>query len=348
MLTLSKVTKETKLLLKWGGIIVGVFFVLLLFFRIGVSLKNQFFPEPKPPPTVGFGKIGALEFPKSTISSSGINYTIDTVTGNLPSFDDRAKVYRIIKPEPNILALKRAQEKLGSVGFRGTPLALSDSLYQWTDSSDISRKISFDIYSSDFTMSSNFLSNKEVQIAKNIGNENMAILRTEEFLSKMGLLPDDIENSKTKTKFFSIANGQLLSATSLSSAQVIRVDLFQKDIDNLPILYPHYPLSMMNFLIGGGKYESQILAGNFSYRKIDQSFYTYPIKTADQAFENLKNEKAYIVSFENNKKEVLIKNVFPAYYLSENQDYLLPIVVFEGDNNFLAYVEAITDEWIEK
>ncbi len=348
MLTLSKTTKETKLLLKWGGIIVGLFIILLILFKAGTALKNQFFPEPEPPPTVGFGKIEALVFPKSVISSSGINYTIDTVTGELPSFDDRAKVYKIIKPEPNILSLKKAQEKLAAVSFRGAPHALSDSLYQWTDSSEISRKISFDIYSSDFTMSSNFLNSKEVQIAKNIGNENTAIVKAEEFLSRMDLLPDDIENSKTKTKLFSIANGQLSPSTSLSSTQVIRVDLFQKDVDNLPIFYPHSPLSTMNFLVGGGVYESQVIAGNFSYREIDKSFYTYPIKTSAIAFEDLKNEKGYITSFDDKNKDVLIKNVFLAYYLSENQNYLLPIVVFQGDNNFFAYIEAVTDEWIEK
>ena len=46
---------------------------------------------------------------------------------------------------------------------------------------------------------------------------------------------------------------------------------------------------------------------------------------------------------------VEINNVFPAYYVStKTQVYLMPIFVFQGSNNFYAYVPAVTDEWINK
>lgn len=346
MLTLSKVTKETKLFLKWGGIIIGGLLLFLLLLRVGTTIKNQLFPEPEAPPTVGFGKLKEISFPQSALSGE-VNFTLDTVSGTLPSFDDRIKVYKIIKPEPNILALKRAQEKLAQAGFRSNPFALSDSLYQWTDSSEIGRKISFDIYSQNFSISSNFLNNKEVQNASKLGNENSAIATSEDFLSKIGLLPDDLDSSKTKTSLFRIENGQLIPATSLSNAQVIRVDFSQKDVDDFPILYPHHPLSIINFSIASARYDSQIISTNFSYNKRSDESHTYPIKTSSQAFEDLKKGKYYIIS--GKSRDVSIKNVFLAYYMPEEpKDYLLPIVVFEGDNNFLAYIEAVTDEWIEK
>ena len=43
----------------------------------------------------------------------------------------------------------------------------------------------------------------------------------------------------------------------------------------------------------------------------------------------------------------MIKKIYLAYYLSEQrQNYLMPIVIFEGNNNFYAYVQAVQDEWI--
>ena len=68
-----------------------------------------------------------------------------------------------------------------------------------------------------------------------------------------------------------------------------------------------------------------------------------------EAFSELQEGKAFIPSNSNNANisNISIRNVLLGYYMGENrQDYLLPIVVFEGDNNFIAYVSAVKDEWI--
>ncbi len=93
----------------------------------------------------------------------------------------------------------------------------------------------------------------------------------------------------------------------------------------------------------------QIVDGHFFHQNISTKFSTYPLKTADQAFSELKDQKAYIASYYGNNNNVSIKNVFLAFYMEDApQDYLMPIIIFEGDNGFFAYVSAITDEWINK
>ncbi|MCL5432856.1 MAG: hypothetical protein M1524_01950, partial [Patescibacteria group bacterium] len=74
---------------------------------------------------------------------------------------------------------------------------------------------------------------------------------------------------------------------------------------------------------------------------------TYPIKTADESFSDLQRGDAYIVSYDGTDPNIKIKNVYLGYYLGDTeQDYLMPIVVFEGNDNFVAFISAIKNEWL--
>ncbi len=89
-----------------------------------------------------------------------------------------------------------------------------------------------------------------------------------------------------------------------------------------------------------------VIGANYQHQEIYKESATHPINTAEQVSTELKEGKAYLASYSKNTQNILIKNVFLAYYIGEKrQDYLMPIVVFQGDNDFYAYVPAITDEW---
>jgi hypothetical protein len=45
---------------------------------------------------------------------------------------------------------------------------------------------------------------------------------------------------------------------------------------------------------------------------------------------------------------VTIRRIYLGYYDSLTpQEFLMPIVVFEGDGGFLGYVQAVTNEWLQ-
>jgi hypothetical protein len=111
----------------------------------------------------------------------------------------------------------------------------------------------------------------------------------------------------------------------------------------IPVLYPHPPYSTMSFWIASGQNSQEVDAASFVHREIlTDSHATYPIKTAQEAFDALKAGDGYITSYQGADTNILISNVYLGYYLGEeNQGYLMPIIVFEGQNNFFAYVSAI-------
>ena len=73
----------------------------------------------------------------------------------------------------------------------------------------------------------------------------------------------------------------------------------------------------------------------------------YPLRSTDQAFEDLKGGKGIVISSSQPDGEVKIKKVFLAYYDPDTyQEYMQPVYVFLGENKFVAYVTAVTDEYL--
>jgi len=375
-MTLHSSTEVIKKVFIFCAIGIGSIILLVLVFRLGVIIKNIAAPPKTVPPNQAYGPLTPLQFPNSLIANNFI-YNLNTLSGTLPAdFPDRLNVYPLVKNPPNLLNLNSIKTKVQTLGFfdqQGNTLpekSIGNGIYEWDEQKGINRVIKFNVVTFDFSMTSNYLSSPTVLSAQNISDENNAIQTAQTFLQNIGLLPTDIDLAKTQTpgqdvnyiifpQLFTIKNGVLTHATSLSATQVIRVDLYQKDVSydldtgrpgaakikmDLPILYPHPPYSTMSFYVASGQNNAEVDALDFTHREISfgTDVATYPIKTAQNAFDELKNGNAYIASYSGSDKQILISNVYLAYYIGgENQDYLMPIIVFEGQNNFFAFVPAV-------
>ncbi len=246
---------------------------------------------------------------------------------------------------PDLLALPRAQDKVRGVGFEDKPTKISENVYQWKDT-QTGRILTMDILNLNFSMFSNFLSDPNTSFFNQ--EVDSAIKTAKDFLQGMKVFPDDVDEGKTKVSLYSIKNFSIIPATSLSNSQAVRVNFYQKKINNLFVFYPVPNNTPLNLLVGIIKGQPQVVDANFFHQAPTSAFSTYPLKSAGLAFEDLKNGKAYIASGANGSEKVIIRNISLGYFISEKkQDFLLPIVVFEGEG-FQAYVLAVTDEWVNK
>src|SRR5581483_2321788 len=331
------------------GIIVLVFLSILL--NIAKNLKEAFFPSPPPAPTVSYGKLNGISFPQSDIAKN-FTYTLDTVSGGLPQLPTQARIYKGTLVEPNLLALKRAQDKVASLGFtqQGTPITQTDYLFQSFDpNSKLNSKLQLNILSYNFTLTTDYATNPDIVAGFNLPDEKTATDRAKNFLSSLVTIPKDIDLSKTTTTLLSVAGSHLLRASSFSNAQIIRVDFFVKDLNSLPVVYLNPPSSPITVFVGGGKsFTPSIVKANYFHLDLTGDFSTYPLITATDAFSQLKQNKGYIASYDGTDKTVVIKSVYLAYYYGpEEGQYILPVVVFEGNDNFKAYVSAVGSDWIQ-
>ncbi len=338
MPTLSQLTGETRTIFKISGIILGVIFIVF----IAVTIKNILFPPPPPPPTVTFGKI-QVSLPTS---SKVFDYKIDTVTNSLPKIVSQEKVYKIEDQKADLLALSRATDRVRQVGFTDKGIKISENVYQWLDSST-GRILTMNIMDNNFNMISNFIQGQNTP--QFVGNANTAISAAKDFLTRMGLYKPDFDDSKTQVALFSVNNFALAPASSISNTQVIKVSFFQKDINGTPVFYPQTVTSPVNLLIGTVRGENQVVEANFFFQKPSATSSTYPLKTTQEAFDDLKSGNAYIASYAGQNQTVSIRRVYLGYFISEKkQDFLFPIVVFEGNDSFQAFVSAVKDEWVNK
>lgn len=349
MFTLTKASKETKTILKWLIIILVVIFCIYVIYRLAIIAKDNLYPTPPPQPTLLFGKVPAPNFPQSSINQK-LTYSIDTVSGFLPTFSDQIKVYTIFKPKPDLIALKKVEEKVRSGGFTNGPFKVTDTIYDWTTSgNDLQKNIRVNLDTFDFQVKSNFLTDSNVITANNLPDQIESISVAKNFLERMGYLSDNLDIVNTEVNMFSINNGSLTPATSLSNAQIMQVNFFQNNIDDLPIYYQKPDESNINVLVSAGNSSGQVVSANYFNQTVTDENSTYPLKTIDQAFDDLKNGKAYLASYDGQDIDIKIKDVFLAYYMeSTPQTYLTPIFIFKGSNGFQAYVTAIKDEFVNK
>lgn len=356
MPTLHDVTDKTKLLLKWGGITLGAFIAILLLYRGGMFVKNTFFPKKAPPPAAAFGKLDPINFPQ-TENATPLNYTIDTVTGKLPElFDenkkprDRIAVHKLLRSELTLLDLQDTRKNVQKTGFTGSGVQISGDIYRFQKFETLPKTLDIDIVTKNFTLSSAFAFNEMILQGSSLPQGADAIRTTTSLTKALGASTDDIDTTKTKIQLLRLKNGVLLDAETREDAQIIRIDYFQNNQNQLPIYYPKGVYSTMYFLVGSStKKDSGIVLGNFFHQKIGQQQSAYPIKSVQTAFSELKEGKGYIAANFVKGATIPIKEIFLGYYLgNEYEEYLMPIYIFKGrEDEFYAYVSAISDDLIK-
>lgn len=337
MPNLVTVTKESRLLLKIGGIGAGLILIIYIFVQGGTLFRNIFFPKPPPLPLQGLGKLPHIKFPSP--GATGIQFTVNTVDGKLPILPDRVNVYKLTTPEPNLLALETAKRTVDSVNFVDNQTKLSDTLYQWTQSKT-GAILRYNIVTKSFTISSNYLTNPTLASTSLMPTQDQIKSDVIGFLQSIQANTKDIDKDKTKVEYLENRGGNLVAAQNLGSAKYARVTLTQLNVDDIPIIYDSPTESILTFVISYPT-DFQVLEGQFYNHEPDLTQKSdYPIKTAAQAYEDLKAGNAYMINPQN-LTNVDITNVELKYYLNrESKDFLLPVIVFTGIN-FTGYVEAL-------
>lgn len=343
MATLAEVTWETRIILKIAAVILTVLTVVFLFFKGGTIIKTIFFPTPPPPPDEKYGILQPINFP--TQKPTTYTYRLNTVTEKLPVFPDRMKVYKIKQDTPTLNTLQKLRNKLLNSRFSERETKITETKYQWSKTSG--ETIAYNTVTNNFSINSGYLTSSLSEfgypISKKADAYNLAI----DFLETIRVDSSDVTLEKSTLTFYKIASQALTKVESQNDANVARLDLFQTDIEkDLKIHYPDFDKSIMYFIFETKGGRPQIAESQYNHYVPDTTdFATYSIKTPDQAFEDLNNGNALIFNENIDKSAIIdITDVSLGYYAGEeNQQFLLPIVVFKGDG-FIAYTRALAEK----
>jgi len=349
MASLTRISYYTRKAIVLGIVGVISFFVLKGLMSFGIKQWQTSHPVPTPAPSVLFGKLPKIKFPQSK-NTYPSNFVLETIGGELPEASSSAKVFQIPKKLPSLLASRHAREFATRLEFKGNPISKTPTEYKFEDPKTSLRTLDLDIVNYNFSVKYNFLKDAEIFEEKSLPDSQQAKSEAISFFQKTGIFPSELQQGEKKVSFLSFTGKEFLETTSLSRANAVRVDFLRSNVDNYPLLPPEFERSPVFVIFSGSKAkEKRVILAEFNYFEPNyQALATYPIKSAQEAWEELKNRAGFIARWQGKTGKATIRKAYLAYYDSpEYQNFLQPIFVFEGDYNFVAYVPAIKDEWLE-
>jgi len=308
-------------------------------------------PAPPPGPTVAFGQIPAITFPQSQTQNQ-YQFQLQTIEGVLPKMPAQAKVYFVFTVGPKFFDEEKTREKARLLGFPDE--ITRDPYYRYTfKNPQTNATLKLDMLNENFEVRYPFEADPFF-IGQNSPAPQQALGTIQGFLASGNSWPNDIDQEKTKNLFFKYdqEKRELAAVPSLSEAEVIKVNLFRADLDGLSLLPPNPQDSNISFLVAQKEGKPIIIAGKYIHFPIQQEqVATYPLKNSTLAWEELRAGKAFIGNLGNNSSDrpIIIRRIYLAYFdPSLPQNFLQPIFVFEGDNDFIAYLPALDPSWIKE
>lgn len=328
---------------RWILIFLGAVIALFVFFLVGRALINLIFPPSPPPPTAAFGKLPKLDFTEGISASSNMEYIIETISGDLPVFEDKARVFRISPGDATFGSGEKIKKLASKLNFDPNPQGLSGNIYQFLDPKEVGRTLSIDVSNFNFVLDSEFY-NQTKLIAQNAGDEKNAIDAAYDFFTPFNFDPLDFPIDTAKTRLLRIDGQNLVEVPAVIDANVIEVSFFRSEIDKFEVISSNAEKPPAVAYVSKRK----IVRAKLNKQDIRlNEFATYPLRGTQAAFEDLTAGKgAFNKQPDNNN--FAIREVKLGYLENEGvQEYLQPVYLFKSDDGLIAYVSAVSDTWLD-
>lgn len=332
----------------------GVLFVLLLLIGF-YAIKIFFFlntPIAKQKIDLHLFQGEKIQSPIIAEASPGANFkfNLDTVEGRPFTATLSAKIF-VIPPTSTSFSYRQAILSMATtLGFD-----VENTKYKLEDKNAVfeepKQTLSVDISNYNFQYQYKLEDDPSIFQNTHVPAETEIIQNAEDFLKKVDKYPADFAKSKPNIIYYTypITTGANLSNSPQQSTNMVEVDFYRPDIDSDPqpisTVTSKFPNSQNYVAMVFNESGQKVVKAQVKYfEKSEDQVGVYPLKSGDDAYQQLKDGKGYVVNGVPNQTDVTIKKMFLAYYDPEvYQQYLEPVYVFLGTNNFVAYIPAVKD-----
>jgi hypothetical protein len=345
-MSLTQTAYTSRRIIKYGGIGMVVFSIL---WSVSVLAYKAWLAAHPPyvAPTVKYGILARLVFPERNIPSNK-NFTLELANDAMPKFSDQAKVYVIYHPNTTFLALEEDKKVAAAFGFTNEPTEIETGVYKFINNKE-NKTLVINVTTGDFTITYPYTSDQMLLTPDKMPSKTEALATAVSFLQTGGKYTTDLENGVKEISFWKIEGDGLKSVSSQSEANAARVDFYRQKLDDKSVLSSNFGQASVSILVSGSTVSAKKIIGvNFKDMRINQASYsTYPIKTSQEIVNSL-NSGNYWIAKDATSNNVIVRKVYLAYFEPINlTNYLQPIFVAEGDNNFVAYIPAISSNYIK-
>ena len=341
---------------KFGLIGIVGFVLLMIFFAIINLTLRSISNRPKQTVFVpAYGNIKTIQFTNTFDYPPKPIFMLDNIEGRPVTATSSAQVYYIPTPQTR-LGYNRMIVLMGkAAGFdvEAENYSLNDITATYNNSE---QKLDINIQNGNFTYQAQYNNRGELFDGAIIPDENTILQTAQAFLSQMNRYPEAFAQGTYNLIYqnYNPATDTFTEVDNITQANVVEVDFFPPDINDFPIVVPKYYNSqnyvVMVFKDRSGVPDGKIIKAQVKYFDRDTSSSApYPVKTGDEAWTEFISGKGAIVSAgANTGINIVIKEMFLGYYDPEEyQEFLQPVYVFLGDNDFAAYVPALANTYAE-
>lgn len=358
MATLTETAYKVRQGLKIGGLLFVA--ISVLWFTGGAAWRyyQQIFPPAAAPPTMDFGALPPIQFPKET---GRPKLELELPTGAIPAFPDRLFVYYAPTRRSNFTDPQRAIDTASALGFIFKPEQPSEVRYVWRKQDSMSSVMEMDIVSGHFKLTRDWQNNPALLAVSNFISDKQVAVDVANFLNKAQIMPNDLGKTY-KVTYLKSEGSRLVQALSLSDAQLVQIDMFRNDLqffkpedeeksNRQPIAQysfytPDPDVGLIRAVVSSSNnQEEKIINMDFNYTKVEYDTKgEYPIKTGEQAWQELLAGKGFVTDKSPKKGTVKIRRIQLGYFDTNiSHKYIMPVYVFLGDQNFAAFVSAVDD-----
>jgi hypothetical protein len=345
-MTLTYTAYVSRKVIKYGGFVVGGFTLLYFMITLGIEAYIRAHP-PHQYPDVKFGLLPKTVFPDKKFEKK--TFRTELANDKFPKFSDQAKIYIIVRPDNTFLALDQDTATARVLGFSEKPSEVKYGVYEFKNNS-LNRTLTMNVLDGSFQLKYPYETDQLLLNPEKMPSNSDAIDIANRFLSTAEKFPSDISEGEQKISYWKISFDGLKSVSSLSEANIVKVDYFRKSLaEGYKIVSSDVNGASISVLITGSLVESnKVVDVSYKYANIDRElFSTYPLKTVEQAYNDL-SVGNYWPASDVETSNVVIRKVSLAYFEPITlTNYLQPIFVFEGDGKFVAYVTAVDEKYIK-
>lgn len=297
-----------------------------------------------------FNKLPKLDIKNKIAYPLDAHITLDNIEGRPVSATESARVFYLPLGSTRLGYLQNIYLAAKNLGF-DTDITKHKANDTEAIFENNEQKYSVNIINFNFEYKYNFEEHPELFEKINIPSTHEIKERAKEFLTKMGRYPEELAQGKENIIFFAYdaSSKEFKKVNRPSEANAVEIDLYRPDLDGVSTVYPKY-FNSANYVVMTLKDEEYkvIKAQIKFFEKEDARYGIYPLRSGAQALADLKQQKGLIVSAGANNNNIIIKKMFLGYLDPDKyHPYLEPVYVFLGDKGFVAYLQAVKEEYIK-
>lgn len=343
--------------------VLGIIIILILY----LTLKIVEITRPATPivivptPTPAFGQLTPIVLSNASPLPTNMQYVMDTIEGVPLTATTSARIYFVPKKTPNLGFREKAGVLAKALQFdeasTTTRLDTASDTYTLVDRT---KRLVVDIDNFNYTYSQDFDEETRQFLARLVmPDEEKIISKGQEILRSLNRYPTDLAQGIQTISFIAYkeASGSAQASADIvqdpQSANMVAVDFFPPKLNGLDTVTEDFVSSpnRVVFIPQGGTTDFVVKAQVQIFERSEEQNSNYPLKTGDQVFQDLHVGKGFFIQGMDNvsgKTLIKIKKMYLAYLVPGfYTTYIQPVYVFIGEDNFVAYVPAVADEWIQ-